>query len=100
MGNGRVLTPMTALSRREYTVTPPPLNWVKHACTLPSAHGRNNANFNALTKNAALTWNAAWTWTCSMDMDMQHRFGAWTWTVDMHGCMDARMPIKSSVRHR
>ncbi len=39
---------------------------------------------------------------CSMDMDMdmQHGFAAWTWTVDMHGYMDAGMPIKSSVRHR
>jgi hypothetical protein len=37
-----------------------------------------------------------------MDMDTQHGFGhaAWTWTVDMHGCMDAGMPIKSSVWHR
>jgi hypothetical protein len=43
-----------------------------------------------------------------MDMDMQHGHGhaariwsaAWTWTVDMHGCMDAGMPIESSVRHR
>jgi hypothetical protein len=42
-----------------------------------------------------------------MDMDMQyehmqHGFGhaAWAWTVDMHGCMDAGMPIKSSVQHR
>jgi hypothetical protein len=37
-----------------------------------------------------------------MDMDTQHGFGheAWTWTVDMHGCMDAGMPIKSLVQLR
>ncbi len=31
-----------------------------------------------------------------MNMDTQHGFSqvAWTWTVDMHGCMDAGMPIK------
>jgi hypothetical protein len=46
--------------------------------------------------------HAVWTWTCSMDMDMEHIFGhaAWIWTMDMHGCRNARMPIKSSVRHR
>jgi hypothetical protein len=44
-----------------------------------------------------------------MDMDIQHGHGhaarlrgheAWTWTVDMHGCIDAGMLIKSSIRHR
>ncbi len=48
--------------------------------------------------------HATWTWTCNMDMDMDMQYGfgyaAWTWTVHMHGCTDARMPMKSSVRHR
>ncbi len=53
--------------------------------------------------------HAVWTWTCSMDMD-GHGHAARTWTrstdlVMQHGsgqwtCMDARMPIKSSVWHR
>jgi hypothetical protein len=37
---------MTALGGRGYTVTSPSLNWVLHACTQPSSHVRNNANFN------------------------------------------------------
>ncbi len=54
--------------------------------------------------------HAALTWTCNMDMDLQYGHGhaAWTWTrntasVMQHGsgqwtCMDAGMPIKSSVQ--
>jgi hypothetical protein len=37
-----------------------------------------------------------------MGMDTQHSFdnAACIWTLDMHGCWNAGMPIKSSVRHR
>ncbi len=37
--------------------------------------------------------HAAWAWTHSIALIMQHVSGQWT-------CMDAGMPIKSSVRHR
>jgi hypothetical protein len=37
--------------------------------------------------------HAAWTCTRSTVLVMQHVSGQWT-------CMDAGMPIKSSVRHR
>jgi hypothetical protein len=61
-------------------------------------------------RHAALTWacnldmqhgheHALWTWTNSMDMDMHHSFGHAAWTMDKHGCQNAGMLIKSSVRH-
>jgi hypothetical protein len=37
--------------------------------------------------------HAAWTWTSSKNLVMQQGSGQWI-------CMDAEMPIKSSVQHR
>jgi hypothetical protein len=34
---------------RIYYRSPPPLEWVEHASMVPSAHIRNNANFNFKT---------------------------------------------------
>jgi hypothetical protein len=70
----------------------------------PGLTGCWTVQYSGISMYGICTWTLTWTWKCSMDMDIQHGHGhaarIWSCNLDLQlTCIDAGMPIKSSVWH-